>query len=265
MRATAFSAWSADPLDCPMTGDDARAGGGRRDREPLSADDDLIPLQHWEQRYAGTDAVWSGKVNPTLASALEHFPPGRSLDLGCGEGADVIWLAERGWDALGLDLSPTAVERARAAAAARGLGSEPADAPQHPPSVRDEHTGTVRFEQCDLTAWTPEADAFDLVTASFFHSRATLARTAILRRALDAVAPGGRLVVLSHAAPPPWSAALHSYHEQMLSAREECQQLAPDPQRWELEVAAQYEREATGPDGTPAHLEDSLLVLRRRG
>ena len=248
-----------------MTGDDARAGGGRRDREQLSADDDLIPLQHWEQRYAGADAVWSGKVNPTLASALGPLTPGRSLDLGCGEGADVIWLAERGWDALGLDLSPTAVERARAAAIALRLGRGPVDAPQGPSSARDEHTGSARFEQCDLTDWSPEAGAFDLVTASFFHSRAALARTVILRRALHAVAPGGRLVVLSHAAPPPWSATLHSHHEQMLSAREEYQQLAPDPQQWSLEVAAQHEREATGPDGAPAHLEDSLLVLRRLG
>lgn len=231
----------------------------------MSTDDDLTPLQHWEQRYAGADAVWSGKVNPTLACALEHLTPGRSLDLGCGEGADVIWLAERGWDALGLDLSPTAVERARAAAVARGLGTEPANAPQRLPSARDERTGTARFEQCDLTEWNPEAGTFDLVTASFFHSRAALARTEILRRALEAVAPGGHLVVLSHTAPPPWATALHSHHDQMLTAREEYEQLAPDPQQWVLDVAEQHEREVTDPDGAPAHLEDSLLVLRRRG
>lgn len=231
----------------------------------MSTDDDLTPLQHWEQRYAGADAVWSGKVNPTLACALERLTPGRSLDLGCGEGADVIWLAERGWDALGLDLSPTAVERARAAAVARGLSREPGDAQQRLPSARDERTGTARFEQCDLTEWNPEAGTFDLVTASFFHSRAALARTEILRRALDAVAPGGHLVVLSHAAPPPWATALHSHHDPMLTAREEYEQLAPDPQQWVLDVAEQHEREVTDPDGAPAHLEDSLLVLRRRG
>lgn len=208
-------------------------------------EEDLTPLEHWEQRYSGSSAVWSGNVNATLAAALEPLAPGRSLDLGCGEGADVIWLAERGWDALGLDLSPTAIQRARAAADARGLDR-------------------ARFAACDLIDWTPEADAVDLVTASFFHSRAPLARTEILRRALTAVASCGRMVVLSHAAPPPWSEGSHDHHAQMLSAEQEYEQLAVDPGEWTVETAEQHERAVTDPEGRPAVLEDSLLVLRRR-
>ncbi|MCT2178661.1 class I SAM-dependent methyltransferase [Brachybacterium muris] len=215
-------------------------------------DEELTPLQQWEQRYAGSDAVWSGRVNDSLAVALEGLPPGRALDLGCGEGADVVWLAERGWDALGIDLSPTAIERARRAAGECGLdrGAEGA--------------GRAHFEQGDLDRWIPRADAYDLVTASFLHARDAQARIAVLRRAADGIAVGGRLVVLSHAAPPPWATALHEHRAEMLSAHEEHTRLALDPAQWELVTAPQIQREAVSPDGAPAHLEDSLLVLRRR-
>lgn len=237
-------------------------------------DEQLTPLQQWEQRYAGADAVWSGKVNASLASAVEHLTPGRALDLGCGEGADVVWLAERGWDALGLDLSPTAVERASAAAAERGLDGIGTDAAPGDgrgagmvPGTEPGHatgTGCASFAQADLTDWAPAADSFDLVTASFLHARDARARTSILRRASRAVAPGGHLVVLSHAAPPPWATALHDHREEMLSAVEEHERLGLDPGDWEVISAQQVMREATGPDGEPAQLEDSLLVVRRR-
>ncbi|MFC7376107.1 class I SAM-dependent methyltransferase [Brachybacterium sp. GCM10030268] len=217
----------------------------------MSSEED--PLAHWEQRYAGAEPVWSGRVNPTLAAAVAGLPPGRSVDLGCGEGGDVLWLAQQGWQALGLDLAPTAVARAREAASARELGP-----------------GSARFEQCDLSAWEPDEASYDLVTASFFHSRVALDRTRILRRAARALAPEGLLVVVSHAAPPPWAQA-HDHEgsgptgprEQMLTAQDEADELALDPSAWAVEVAEQREREADGPDGQHGHLEDSLLIVRR--
>ena len=86
---------------------------------------DETPAQFWERRYGNAGAVWSGHVNRALADIVAGFEPGRSLDLGCGEGGDVLWLAEQGWEATGYDLSATAVERAASAAshalAVRGL------------------------------------------------------------------------------------------------------------------------------------------------
>ncbi|MDN5635429.1 MAG: class I SAM-dependent methyltransferase, partial [Brevibacterium sp.] len=74
----------------------------------------------WEERYAGDDAVWSGNPNEALVATVGSLTPGRVLDVGCGEGADVIWLAENGWDVVGIDLSQTAIDRATEAAAAKG-------------------------------------------------------------------------------------------------------------------------------------------------
>ena len=57
-------------------------------------DPSLSPAQHWEQRYAGDERIWSGRVNATLAEVVGEFEPGTSIDLGSGEGGDVLWLAE---------------------------------------------------------------------------------------------------------------------------------------------------------------------------
>ena len=73
------------------------------------------PTEFWEDLYAGKSR-WSGNPNPVLVDVVGALSPGRSLDLGCGEGADVLWLAGQGWDATGVDISSTAVSRARAAA-----------------------------------------------------------------------------------------------------------------------------------------------------
>ncbi len=47
--------------------------------------------------------------------------PGRALDVGCGEGADAVWLAGRGWEVTALDVSQVALDRAAAAARAAGV------------------------------------------------------------------------------------------------------------------------------------------------
>ncbi|KGM12493.1 methyltransferase type 12, partial [Cellulomonas bogoriensis 69B4 = DSM 16987] len=70
------------------------------------------PAAFWEDRYAGSGRVWSGEPNATLVDVVAGLTPGRALDLGCGEGGDAIWLARHGWDATGIDISPTAVARA---------------------------------------------------------------------------------------------------------------------------------------------------------
>lgn len=207
---------------------------------------EVAPADFWEERYSGADRVWSGRVNSALADVAGALSAGSALDLGCGEGADVIWLAEHGWRAAGIDISTTAIERARRAARAAGLDPTQAS-----------------FTAADLSALEPEHQ-YDLVTASFFHSPVELPRAAILSRAAKLVAPGGHLLVTSHAAAPPWADA--SAHDHTFPTVEsEVADLALAEDEWSVVTAEIRTREARSPEGAPATLDDLVVLARRAG
>lgn len=78
----------------------------------------------WNERYRCSPHVWSGNPNPQLVAEIANLAPGRALDVGCGEGADTIWLARRGWDVVPTDISqrrPRARCPARPRLRSRGL------------------------------------------------------------------------------------------------------------------------------------------------
>ena len=204
----------------------------------------VTPAEAWELRYAEQPRRWSGNPNPTLVELVGSLTPGTAVDLGCGEGGDAIWLARQGWRVTGVDISPTAVERARGAATEAGLTGD-----------------QVAFEAHDLSTWQPGGPV-DLVTASFFHSREELPRTDILRRAAAAVAPGGHVAIVSHAAPPPGSP--HEHHDDLLlDAAGEVAALGLGDD-WEVVVAEHRERVAVLPGGETGTLEDVAVLVRRR-
>jgi len=202
----------------------------------------VTPAEAWEFRYAQAPQRWSGNPNATLVDVVAPLAPGRAVDLGSGEGADAIWLARQGWTVLGVDISPTAVLRARGAALETGVDDR------------------ATFEAHDLSGWEPEG-GIDLVTASFFHSREDLPRTEILQRVAAHVVPGGHVAIVSHAAPPPRSE--HAHHDELLLDADG-EVAAFDPDAWVVVVAEHRERAATGPGGEAAHLEDVAVLLRRR-
>ncbi|MGP9844014.1 class I SAM-dependent methyltransferase [Brachybacterium sp. 107] len=214
----------------------------QHDDAPVDPNARLSPTEYWEKRYGDTERVWSGRVNATMAAVVGEFTPGSAIDLGCGEGGDVLWLAEQGWQAHGLDISSTAVGRARAEAATRGLEG-------------------ATFTTTDLTAWQPEPESVDLVTASFFQSNVALDRTTILRRAASALRKSGHLVVVSHAAPPSWAA---DHPAAMINIHEEVERLAVPADTWTVERAEEIPRAALDPTGHPGEHLDAVLVLRRR-
>ena len=208
----------------------------------MTTDDVTAPADFWEDRYASMGQVWSGNVNQALVRVVTDLPTGRALDLGCGEGGDVVWLAQNGWDATGVDISTTATVRAADAAHAAGIPDE-----------------RIHFEAADLATWAP-AGTYDLVTASFLQSPVHLPREDILRRAADHVAPGGRLLVVAHAAMPPWAKS-PAHHHTFPTPEEEIAAIGLTG--WTMEIAEVRTREATGPDGEQATLEDTVVLLRR--
>lgn len=77
--------------------------------------------QFWDDFYAEKDTVWSGKPNALLVRQVADLPPGTVLDLGCGEGGDAIWLAQRGWRVTAVDVSDVALRRGAAHAKEAGV------------------------------------------------------------------------------------------------------------------------------------------------
>jgi SAM-dependent methyltransferase len=201
--------------------------------------------QAWEEHYGAHERVWSGRVTVRLAELVEPMSPGRALDLGCGEGADAMWLAERGWHVTAVDISQTALDRAAADAVTRKLADR------------------IDFQRHDLTQSLPTG-VFDLVSAQFLHSTVPMDRPRLLRRAADAVAPGGTLVVVDHGAPPPWASILDHHHHEFPTADEVVSSLNLDKSRWDRVTVAAVERDAIGPAGQQAVLTDNVTVLRRR-
>ncbi|MFL6119705.1 class I SAM-dependent methyltransferase [Actinophytocola sp.] len=130
--------------------------------------------QFWEDLYRAKDQLWSGAPNGALVAEVAELPPGQALDLGCGEGADALWLAGRGWLVTAVDLSRVALERAAAAAG----------------------DAKVSWTHADLTTYTPPAGAFDLVVAMYGAIPHTAEQA--VQRMLAAVAPGGTLLVGGH-------------------------------------------------------------------
>jgi methyl halide transferase len=84
----------------------------------------MSDLPHWEEMYqAGTPPWDTGRPSSELVRvvAAAKIPPGRALELGCGTGTNVVWLAQQGFDATGIDLVPLAIEQANQRAAKAGV------------------------------------------------------------------------------------------------------------------------------------------------
>ena len=206
----------------------------------------------WEEHYAAKPRVWSGRVNTRLAEIAAGLPPGRALDLGCGEGADAIWLAEHGWNVVAVDVSDTALERVRAEAQSRGVADR-IDTRRH---------DLERGLPDGICGGTP-GGTFDLVSAQFLHSTVSMDRPAILRAAAAVVAPGGSLLIVDHAAAPPWATRMRDH--EFPDAETVLAGLDLDPDRWERVRVGRVGREARGPDGEQVILDDSVMWLRRTG
>ncbi|GAA4826615.1 class I SAM-dependent methyltransferase [Saccharopolyspora rosea] len=195
-----------------------------------------MDAQFWDDRYRSQDQLFSGHPNGVLVTEVTDLPPGRALDVGCGEGADAIWLARRGWQVTGVDISQVALDRAADAAARAGVEK-------------------VTWTRADLSATPPQAGAYDLVSAQYFPLRRRADHVA-LRALIDAVAPGGTLLFVGHdladlTPDNPHAADAHQYYRP-----DEIPALLDDT--WTVLVDGKRPRTAPGPPGTH-HTHDTVL------
>ncbi|MBK5223121.1 MAG: FAD-dependent oxidoreductase [Acidimicrobiia bacterium] len=202
----------------------------------------------WDHRYSG-DQMWSGNPNGTLVDQAGGLPAGRALDVGAGEGGDAIWLAEQGWTVTASDISQRALARVAAEAERRSL---PIDC--------------LHGDANALGAFA--AGAFDLVCAQY----ASIPRTPDGRGAqnlLDAVSPGGTLLVVSHdleAMRRPIDTHQHSqaFDPDAFMRVDDIAALLADSDEWTIEA---HETRPRPPGAASAehHVEDVVLRARRSG
>ncbi|MFE1555375.1 class I SAM-dependent methyltransferase [Streptomyces sp. NPDC058734] len=197
----------------------------------------------WDARYRESDRIWSGRANEVLVREASGLTPGSALDLGCGEGADAVWLARQGWRVTGTDISGVALARAAGHAADAGLGNR------------------VDWQRHDLADSFPDGE-FDLVSACFLHSYGDFPRERILRTAASAVAPGGILLIAGHAGGPSWDPDAHA-DIRFPTPDEVLADLELPEGAWEVLLSAEHEQALTAPDGRPGTRRDNALKLRR--
>jgi SAM-dependent methyltransferase len=194
----------------------------------------------WDKRYAEREQLWSGRPNGALVVEIAGLTPGRVLDVGCGEGADAVWLAKGGWDVTALEVSGLALQRAAGHARDAGV------------TVRWVHAGLAE-------AQLPPA-SFDLVSAQY----PALLRTpdaAAERALLAAVAPGGVLLLVHHAGMQTQQGHDSGFDPADYVWPSMIAELLDDD--WQVEVDEQRPRVAPE-GGAGAHHTDDVVLRARR-
>lgn len=75
----------------------------------------MSQIENWNARYRDAETPWdTGYPSMELQRVIadEGIAPCRALELGCGTGTNSVWLAQKGFDVVGVDLSPLAIEKA---------------------------------------------------------------------------------------------------------------------------------------------------------
>lgn len=210
------------------------------------SDEQELGADFWNERYASAPAIWSGHPNPQLVTEASRLAPGRALDVGAGEGADAIWLAQHGWTVTAVDISSVAVTRAA----------------EHARAAGDDVAARITLEERDFTTWTPPTGSFDLVSAQFIHVPPDR-RDGLNRALAAAVAPGGVLLIVGHHPLDLETGLRRPSRADLLFTAEDVVGVL-DPAEWEILATEARPRIAVGPDGADVQVHDAVLLARRR-
>lgn len=139
-----------------------------------------MDAQAWDEKYRGRDVAAGAPPNGAVVEFATSLPPGRALDLACGEGRNAVWLASRGWRVDAVDFSAVALTAAvRVASGATA-------------SIRER----LQWVHADVTDLTLEPQ-YDLVLLSYLHLSPP-ERAALLARIHTALKHEGILVIVGH-------------------------------------------------------------------
>ncbi len=163
----------------------ARVGGRWRTR-PLVAPTILIALvialipgpavesaetdkERWNKNYSGDTYRFGKEPIPYLVEQINRLPQGKALDLAMGEGRNGVFLATKGFQVTGLDISEKGLEKAQALAKAQGV--------------------TIETQVADLDQAPLGSNAYDVVLCTYYLDRS------LFPKMKQAVKPGGMVVV----------------------------------------------------------------------
>lgn len=199
----------------------------------------------WNERYRSSGQVWSGNPNPQLVAEVAGRAPGRALDVGCGEGADAIWLARNGWAVVAADISSVAVERGE----------------QHARDTDPVAAARIEWRQADLLAQPPEPGSFDLVSVQFMQLPPE-PRMRLFTALAASVRAGGTLLVVGHHPSDLATGVARPPMPERFYSSQEIAGLLDDS--WSVQVSEARPRPASTPDGAGVTIHDAVLVATRR-
>ena len=132
-------------------------------------------VEFWNDIWSTIGHVFADH-DELLVKHTGDLKPGRALDLGCGSGANAIWLAQHGWQVTAVDFSDVAIEKGKAQAAEKQV--------------------EVEFVVSDVTTNWPN-DLYDLIISCYIHLW-PVQRAQMLSRVVQTLSPGGKFLFVSH-------------------------------------------------------------------
>ncbi len=135
----------------------------------------------WNGKFKDPQTRFRRDPSPLPVDAVRNRKPGRALDLGMGEGRNTIFLAQQGWETTGVDLSDVGVAQAKERAARLHVA--------------------ISTAIDDLDHYDLGREKWDLIALFYMHAWYHGSKPASVQRLLDALRPGGLLVMEGFAGP----------------------------------------------------------------